>query len=317
MENERIWSIDVKEFKGIKRLLHGPIKLAKFNVLVGRNSSGKTSLLEALALLPQPNQRLPFVEPPISMMTRADVVKSSHFGQTDSFVYGYSGVAELIYSVGGFGSTLFLQTDGKFHFEITNRNDVPKNRVVQSDSRADKPIVLDQAPISLSRIITSYYSAYLNDSWQETLCVEKNWKSVEKVRAHNKVLREVISPAIAETFTEVVPHYLEPARRWILQARKEFPDGTSSWIRLSELGEGLQRAIVPLLIFESTNASVILWDDLEAGMHPSLVESVLRYLSKRDWQIVLATHSIDVLAVLADLEPQSGCPSYSSQKVFR
>lgn len=70
------------------------------------------------------------------------------------------------------------------------------------------------------------------------------------------------------------------------------------------LGQGVQRVIVPLLIFEATNPQVILWDDIEAGMHPSLVENVLKYLSKKDRQVVLSTHSIDVLSALAELEPR-------------
>jgi AAA15 family ATPase/GTPase len=48
-----ISEIDVKEFRGIKRCKE-PIKLSKFNVLIGKNNSGKSSLLEALYLFPLP-----------------------------------------------------------------------------------------------------------------------------------------------------------------------------------------------------------------------------------------------------------------------
>ncbi|MHC1575632.1 MAG: AAA family ATPase [Candidatus Methanogasteraceae archaeon] len=48
-----ISEIDVEEFRGIKRCKK-PIKLSKFNVLIGKNNSGKSSLLEALYLFPSP-----------------------------------------------------------------------------------------------------------------------------------------------------------------------------------------------------------------------------------------------------------------------
>jgi hypothetical protein len=137
---------------------------------------------------------------------------------------------------------------------------------------------------------------------KNALATESNWRVIEKSRAHNSVLRDVISPSITEKFTEVVPHFLD--QQWILQARKEFADGTSSYVRITELGRGVQRVIVPLLVFEATNSSIALWDDIEAGMHPLLLEYVLKWLFKKDWQMVLATHSIDVLSAIATIEPK-------------
>jgi len=39
-------------------------------------------------------------------------------------------------------------------------------------------------------------------------------------------------------------------------------------------------------------------------MHPSLIGEVLRWLAERDWQVVLATHSLDVLFRLRDVWPE-------------
>jgi AAA15 family ATPase/GTPase len=44
-------SLDLKEFSGI-RAFQEPLKLVKFNILIGRNNSGKSAILHALSLLP-------------------------------------------------------------------------------------------------------------------------------------------------------------------------------------------------------------------------------------------------------------------------
>ncbi|MEA1893871.1 MAG: AAA family ATPase [Euryarchaeota archaeon] len=80
-----ISEIDIKEFRGIK-ICKEPIKLAKVNVLIGKNNSGKSSLLEALYLFP-----LPRLHSTIYGGDRINQIGEGHSG-TDSLVYGYSGL---------------------------------------------------------------------------------------------------------------------------------------------------------------------------------------------------------------------------------
>jgi AAA15 family ATPase/GTPase len=291
LNKARVFSLDLHEFRGIRRIENPPIKLAKFNVLIGRNNSGKTSLLEALALLPDPKQEMPLMR-----QTRTNLLTNYHGYQKDFFVYGYSGTATISYNAGSKTSNLFMESGGETYFETTDRTDAPEGLVYEVQDHA---IRLQKPPISLSEVVTSYYTDDIHELMQSSITSEENWKTIEKRRAHNRVLKEVITPSVAEKFTEVLPHYI--SNRWILQARKEFPDGSSSFVRLSELGRGLQRAIVPLLFFEATDPSIALWDDIEAGMHPSLLENLLRWLSRKDWQIVISTHSIDVLSAVAKI----------------
>jgi predicted ATP-dependent endonuclease of OLD family len=49
-----VTQLDIKEFRGIKRC-EEPLRFSKFNVLLGRNNSGKSAVLQSLSLFPQPH----------------------------------------------------------------------------------------------------------------------------------------------------------------------------------------------------------------------------------------------------------------------
>ncbi len=72
------------------------------------------------------------------------------------------------------------------------------------------------------------------------------------------------------------------------------------YIRLDDAGEGVKRAIITILLLETISPKLVLWDDFGSTEHPSLLKKEIQWLSKKDWQVVLATHSIDVLYELLD-----------------
>ncbi|MEM4302534.1 MAG: AAA family ATPase [Candidatus Caldarchaeum sp.] len=269
-----ITGLELKGFRGIRETAE-PIPLKKFNVLVGRNNSGKTAVLEALALLPRPDATLP-----MTSFSRLNFIISQHNSRTDSLVYGYAGQATLT----------FQGDEANAKYEIDTQTKLVQHVITDS--------------IFESRNVSCYTSPDVYRFIQNELVRENTWKALEKTRAHNYVVRDVINPAVSDKFTEIIPQFLQKEGIWILQARKEFPDGTSAYIRLSEIGAGVQRVIVPLLWFEAAKPSIVLWDDIEASMHPSLLENVLRWLASKDWQIVISTHSIDVLHTLTDVGPK-------------
>jgi len=47
-----------------------------------------------------------------------------------------------------------------------------------------------------------------------------------------------------------------------------------------------------------------LWNDIEIAMHPSLMDTLLKWLTDSDRQVVIATHSFDVLHSLTLIEPR-------------
>lgn len=122
------------------------------------------------------------------------------------------------------------------------------------------------------------------------------WNLVEKSENHIKAVQELINPTIDEKFTEVI------RRDSSLFVRKE-ANGKGFYVNIKDLGEGIKKVLNIFLFIELCSPKLILWDDFEVAAHPSLIKSLLTWLIGKEWQVVLATHSIDVIYELAKMQP--------------
>ncbi|NOQ28989.1 MAG: AAA family ATPase [Methanosarcinales archaeon] len=277
-----ISEIDVKEFRGIKRCKE-PIKLSKFNVLIGKNNSGKSSLLEALYLFPLPRLHSTIYG---GDSDRINQIGERHSG-TDSLVYGYSGNAEMKCNVNEYPFTVEIMSNGTSNSSvndeevaISNLQHVSKILKISERNIEDISIYIPNDTKTLDR-----YAEYVSSLENEIV------KS-----GANKRVAEFVNQCIDEKYTEVL------WTREGLSCRKERPDGSPLYIKLDDLGDGIKRATIIMLLLEAHSPRVVLWDDFESASHPTLIRAQLEWLSKKDWQVVLATHSIDVLYQLLELE---------------
>jgi len=127
--------------------------------------------------------------------------------------------------------------------------------------------------------------------------ISGEWPRVVKSKSHVTITREIINPTIDEFFTEIIREESE------LKVRKEV-EGEPDYIAVRDLGSGIYKAMCISLFVSVINPKIIIWDDFEAAAHPSLLRKLLEWLSKNDWQVVLATHSIDTLNELAEIKPK-------------
>jgi len=302
-------SLLVRDFRGIRRVRTAgeegekAIELAKLNVLVGPNNSGKSTVLEALSLLPHPLQA-------------RDLITGCHkAGFVYNFLHGDKSGACLVYRYYGRAELSYVDGTGR-HLEIVIKKELGplhiKMLIDGWDTNGHGP-----APIS-ERLGLDYerefHSAvmfflgekesrlpvetpgYLSALWRQFFEKIDLWRLVERVNAHITVAREVLSPALNEQLVELLQ------KKDGFYVRKVFPDGTWDYIRVEDLGDGVEKALAALVVFEALKPKLILWDDLEASLHPNLLMAVLTWLAERDWQVVLATHSVDVLYRLLDLD---------------
>jgi len=109
-----------------------------------------------------------------------------------------------------------------------------------------------------------------------------------------------LAPAIYDRFTEVT------IRKDRLCVRKEVSEEIGPlYIDVDSLGEGVKRVLLTYLVVEYLNPRIVLWDDIEVAAHPSLLETLLKWLVISGRQVIISTHSIDVLYVLTQIQPKN------------
>ncbi|MGC8970221.1 MAG: AAA family ATPase [Conexivisphaera sp.] len=282
-----ISGVELEKFRGI-RSVGAPLEISKFTVLMGPNGAGKSSILEALCLLPPGGMFLDMNKGTFLGIRGHDSKRSLvYLGSDEARVITRTEGGEVEIAIYGaehelsFGKGYMLSASGLFA------------HVKPDDSELAK--VLGIGPNEVS----SYSLIFSGDTdWQMRLAsslasTSTWWTRVEASGAHWRVVKELVDQGlIPERFTEVVPVGDE------LRLRKETSSGPY-YLRLNEVSTGLKSFLVAALAIEVANPKLILWDDFESNTHPSLLGHILGWLSSRPAQVVIATHSIDVLYELA------------------
>ncbi|RLF48378.1 MAG: hypothetical protein DRN20_04685 [Thermoplasmata archaeon] len=276
--------LDMKEFRGVKRF-EKPIELRKFNVLIGRNNSGKSTVLEALSLLPHPDVLTPIC-PSKNYMEKYHILEGHLHKKRESLIYLYYGTAEIKYKVGNENWRLVIkhtEKSSKYEFYINNEQ-IKSYREVVSHI---KPRVTMK---SLSyTVVFIPNDTEIVEHMSNALTMFKN--KIMKKGAHKSVAR-MISMCVDDKFTEI---HLETQ-----EARRE--DG--NYIKLYDLGDGVEKATKIMLLLEAFDTRLLLWDDFETSAHPSLLNLLLTWIEKKPWQVVISTHNLEVLHQIAKFSPQ-------------
>jgi predicted ATPase len=307
-------SIDIREFRGVKALAK-PLELRGFNVLVGRNNVGKTSILQALYLLS--DQREPYGEEPQNLLIKSVGAP---------LVYGYAGRAEVSYSFGFKIAIENVTVSGEHSFNelsvdglrlIISDNSVERRyriasgaihelawneyvTVQSSEGTTHAPLhrVVMERP-SLGRRSLVLYIPNTTEAFNMLHnFVYNSFGDAVKRGLNVRVVREYLNRVVYDRFTEV---FLGP--RDELYARKEVGDSIL-YVRLKDFGEGVKRFTFAYLATEILNPALVLWDDIEVAMHPSLLHAVLTWLAESGRQVVITTHSIDALESVVMVEPR-------------
>ncbi|PSN97077.1 hypothetical protein B9Q11_04940 [Candidatus Marsarchaeota G2 archaeon ECH_B_SAG-F08] len=292
--------LEINGFRGIKHS-EGSIPLKKFNVIVGRNNSGKSSFLRALLLFPDP----------ILQASSYSDLFLTHGSVWEGMVYRYRGkcvlkyatdLGELTFTLEYFGANTTAGAKAEFSFGGVERQEInlspPQQTVFLKPltystyedrkylKRLFKEMDPQQAALSHTLYVAEPSESLLLNSWPE----------LELRNFHVKIAREV-SKCVSDSFTELSIRMNEVVLR-------KMSDGVPFYVRFSDQGKGVQFLVYSMALIKLNSPTLVLWDDFGSYMNPMLVKQILEYLAKSNFQVVLTTHSIDVILELVEVEPE-------------
>jgi len=253
--------IDIEEFRGIKGY-ERPIDLAQFTVLVGRNNSGKSTVLEALSLLPLP--RVYKVEG--YDRSREEILMDLHSGRL-SLLYGYSEKATINYTIGDHESKVIIRDDKPTNLFV-DENMISCNQRGLEKISSFLNVKPDSKLVNRTVFFIPNDTSYLQKI-NEALADPAYRNLVIKSGAHIRVAKEIINECVTDDYTGV---FFRPE----LCVRKELTDNVF-YLDVRDLGAGIEKTIIHALWLEAINPKLVLWDDFEVTAHPTLVKYLLSW----------------------------------------
>jgi energy-coupling factor transporter ATP-binding protein EcfA2 len=274
----------LENFKGV---VEGEIEMDKLTILVGPNNSGKTTILEALFLAPNPFKLVPY-NPLIAIELLQEYHKTlSEKGYTFLFnKYIAKNMVikvddrELLFTkdfeaririymnnllVGNSSFLGYLYPDGKVSFEPDVVN-----------------VLFTDNTLIFSTKLVKFAHEYLQNKWIEILNT-----------GVPALIAKDVSRFVSEEYWNISA---EPFMAGSMTFYVLLADGTR--IRLGDLGAGVHLYIVNRLLYEHYRPDVVLWDDLETHFNPRLLSHITEWfadLVEEGKQVIVSTHSLEVV----------------------
>jgi hypothetical protein len=282
----------LENFKGV---VEGEVELDKLTILVGPNNSGKTTILEALFLAPNPLRLVPYV--PQNAVRLVLQYHKTLFEEGYTFLFNKYFAKNMVIKVDDrelfftkdIGSRITIYTDysppgySLPHYILDGKEFFGLGYLLP-DSNVDGSlgVLIADNTLLLSTKLVKFAYEYLQSRWIEIL----------NTRAPALIAKDV-SRFVSEQYLNITA---EPFMGGYMTFYVMLADGTR--IRLSDLGSGVQLYVVNRLLYEHYKPDVVLWDDLETHFNPRLLSHVVEWfadLIEEGKQVIVSTHSLEVV----------------------
>jgi len=305
-----IRTLRLKNFRGVKE---GEINFEPLTILLGPNNAGKTTILEALFLAPNPLRPTPYLIDP-SRGNMAIVIVNSLHETLDS-----KGFVSLLYNYSSKNAEIECDTDGNTHslgfISSMDRNSL---YLTSNKTRSYNRVNIDNKEIVYSGRLSM--SSEYTDSVTETTPFTENTLLISQdlIKAGYQYLRgnwaSIVNSGVCKRVAEEASDFssdkykditIEPFLGGQLTINAYFEDGRR--IRLGDLGEGIQSYITAKILFEIEKPGILLWDDIEAHLNPRLLLDLGNWFSElieEGRQVICTTHSIEAVRTLAGLNEE-------------
>jgi len=309
--------LGLRNFRGVEK---GIVELFPLTILLGGNNAGKSTVLEALFLAPNPIRDT--LSAFYSRLAEADSLTKKRVSARP-----FDKLAEMHRSMGKgllFLLPYYLPSEGVIFCEFEDRTSflISFNELSFEGFRPDIKIESEEFlqldidsltkkgelhPFSSSTLIGGEVILLSTELLKEALELLKSiWVKLVNTGATVRAAR-TISLLVQENYLDILReawHNELPTFLAYLEDRRRVP--------LYDLGEGAQILISVLLLWEALKledkkVETLLWDDVEAHMNPR----ILSYLA--DWflnlvengtQIIISTHSLEAARIIAGLSEE-------------
>jgi len=283
------------EFQNFKGVTEGKVDLSRITVLIGRNNAGKSTVLEAISFLPNPFRWTPLgYDFAIREVLRRRGAENA--------------IPLMNYYVGSEADIYYDFDDGdRIRLAMINdkRNQTISFKFIRDDEFFDVGNLahngggggnsnVNVKPEAKSLLIAPFmYTVALERikaQWIElaNLGIPRNVATILSEQANQDYVDLVNEPFMSPRNENEIYFYLRNGKR----------------VRIRDAGDGIQVLLVAMVLIKNENPNIILWDDFESHMHPSLLILTLNWLkdlAKEGKQIIIATHSLDVITTATEL----------------
>lgn len=298
--------LEIKGFRGLRQATLGDF--AKVNIFVGRNGSGKSSILESLYLALVLNKGLGYI-----------VRRRGWFGLASVEALFYEGVGEATIS-----TTLWYDSREDVRMRITAPTaehlealrlrglDVANMRAIALSAKGE--VVKDV--LFYVDVNGKYHSVIIKEEGEEVVNDASfiDWNSVyeygspEDVYSNMMIVggdkaKRVVIEALRAEFEELHDiAVLRTGDRWVLHfvlSERSIP--------YYVVGDGIRYALMYLMTTATWEGRVLLMEEPELHTHPSLMRivgrAILSSYKERLNQVFISTHSLELIeAILEEAE---------------
>ncbi len=276
-------NVHLKNFRGFKDTTVGPLK--RVNLIIGQNNTGKTGLLEALALL--------LADPPQSAGNLPSLFRTASGDHNENFWKW------LCYNKDPKNSVEIMgKFDGSSQFGVwLGATTQPQGMCRQAGALGNIPLYTLGQQISAS-LKVSTFSTHPTNPRQDA--IDYNRVVLRRKKKQVEGLLQKIEPRLQAVET------LQTGSEPLLYADV----GLSEMIPVTQLGQGFSRLLDIYSEIVADEAKVLLVDEIENGLHHSVLPTIWRGLfnaaTEVAVQIFATTHSWEcVLAADAAAREES------------
>jgi len=295
MSDLHLDSLEIKNFRCFEHLVIE--KLGRVNLIVGKNSVGKTALLEAIWLLAS-GASWPIIHK--ILYDRNDLViynlpdSSAKYSQQDAIKSLFSGRQKhtpqpLFIFSGNFSLSVQLPAEEDF-IEVWAKHPEVEWHVERAWPALPQQEFLEYDVIEQSKKTKTVFIPVKGLTWQAT---STYWDDIALTNKEEAIIEslQLLDPKTTR-FTFKGENMKDRVRYSVVKTGL-FPDPLS----LANLGEGIQRVFSIALAMSTASNGFLLVDEIETGLHHRVQAEVWKTLFKlaHEWnlQVFATTHSWD------------------------